>query len=289
MIDKIVIENLVFQKIMHWVNKSNYEVSGMGLITRHDNILVVTEAMLLPQTNGRAHTDIEPEDVGKLEFQLKDMPGQMKFWWHSHVDMSVFWSHQDRETQKDLAAGGWFLSTVFNKKREMRSAICMQKPIPLFIDDIKTEVIQYLDKELTDEWDASYDLNVTVKTHDQAWRGARGYWDEKTQRFIEYDRSGKKKEEGAEETNTASHNSTAGQDLDGYSIQEVTDLNQETYESFRAYFTRSLSPEIKAKLQEGIENHFFDIDDVLETMQTNKCTKGEAIEILSQWASVKTV
>ena len=93
---KVIIENEVFRKIMHWVDKSDYEVSGLGTLTCDENgVFRVKSAMLLPQKNGTTHTDIEAEDVGKLMYALKDQAGELRFWWHSHVNMGVFWSGTD--------------------------------------------------------------------------------------------------------------------------------------------------------------------------------------------------
>lgn len=164
----VKIDNEVFRKIMHWVNKSQYEVSGLGtVILEGDNTFRVTQAMLLPQKNGQTHTDIEAEDVGKLMFAMKDEPGDLRFWWHSHVDMDVFWSGTDMDTIKKIGQGGWFLSTVFNKAREMRSAYYgvsgQTTPFgvaPLFLDELTTTVDNYADDK-TAEWDAQYTKMVT--------------------------------------------------------------------------------------------------------------------------------
>lgn len=166
---KVIIENKVFQKIMYWVNKSEYEVSGLGILRVEDGgILRVVDAMLLPQKNGATHTDIEPEDAAKLMFRMKDTPGDLRFWWHSHVNMAVFWSGTDMDTIQKLGAGGWFLSTVFNKKREMRSAYYAVhgSDTPwgkqeLFLDELETAVTPFVHAE-QNEWDQSYTENVTV-------------------------------------------------------------------------------------------------------------------------------
>jgi hypothetical protein len=157
----IVIDNMVYQKIMHWINKSEYEVSGLGKITYKDGRITVIDAILLPQKNGSTHTDIEGDVVGKAMFQLKDTPGDLRWWWHSHVNMDVFWSGTDRDTIEKISDGGWFVSTVFNKKHEMRSCLNMNAPLPLgFMDNIPTRPIQFLDQELVKAWDADYEKNV---------------------------------------------------------------------------------------------------------------------------------
>jgi hypothetical protein len=165
---KVVLDNEVFRKIMHWVNKSEYEVSGLGTVqVEADGVLRVTDAMLLPQKNGSTHTDIEAEDVNKALFLLKDAPGQLRFWWHSHVNMNVFWSGTDMDTIKKIGEGGWFACSVFNKKREIRSAYYgvhgQSTPwgvSPLFLDELDTQVEPF--KEPCAEiWDAEYEKNVT--------------------------------------------------------------------------------------------------------------------------------
>ena len=86
--------------------------------------------------------------------------------------MSVFWSGTDMDTIKKLGEGGWFLSTVFNKKHEMRSAyyavngVYYSSPFegeegwhPRFLDELKTEVGAIASPESV-EWDEEYEKNV---------------------------------------------------------------------------------------------------------------------------------
>lgn len=159
---KVEIDEMVFKKIMHWVNKSNFEVSGLGKVQydKEENVLRVIDAILLPQKNTATSTDIEPEAVGKAMFQMRNTPGELRFWWHSHVDMAVFWSGTDLATIKKLGSGGWFLSTVFNKRQEMKSAFCQNAPVRLLVEDVPTEVVEYQNADLIKEWDEQYEKNV---------------------------------------------------------------------------------------------------------------------------------
>lgn len=169
---KIEIDQKVYHKIMHWIDKSSVEVSGLGKLTLKDGVYRVTSAMLLPQKNGATHTDIEGDAVGKAMFMLKDEPGDLRFWWHSHVNMDVFWSGTDKDTIHKIGQGGWFVSTVFNKRRQMKSAIFISNAFArggmfsdgesLFVDDVHTEIMTYLSGEEIKEWDAEYDKNVTA-------------------------------------------------------------------------------------------------------------------------------
>lgn len=166
---KVVIDNDVYRKVMFWIMKAQgKEVSGLGNIqVEKDGVIRVVSAMLLPQVNGATHTDIEPDAVCKAMFELKDSPGELKWWWHSHVMMNVFWSGTDMATIRDFGAGGWIVATVLNQKREVRSAFYSQDGQrtpwgvqPLFLDELTTEITDYIDPR-THEWEAEYAKNVT--------------------------------------------------------------------------------------------------------------------------------
>jgi hypothetical protein len=147
---KVIIDQQVYKKIMYWVDKSQYEVSGLGtVVVQDDGSLRVTGAILLPQVNTTTHTDISPENVCKAMYETRNEPGELRFWWHSHVQMGVFWSGEDMSTIKDIGKGGWVLATVFNQKRELRSAVYSKgilaspwrkEPEDVFLDELSTSI-----------------------------------------------------------------------------------------------------------------------------------------------------
>lgn len=168
---EIQISREVYAKVMHWVNKSNDEVSGFGKVIYHaeTGVLQVTEAYLLKQRNGAAHTDIDGQSLAKLMYTSKDEPGELKWWWHSHVNMQVFWSGTDTATIKELASQGWIAATVFNKREEHRSAISYVAETPFgksveIQDNIDTFIMDDFDENV-EEWDKEYDANVEKTTY----------------------------------------------------------------------------------------------------------------------------
>jgi hypothetical protein len=163
----ILLEEEVHKKVMYWVNKSEYEVSGLGMIqVQPEGVLKVVSVMLLPQKNGSAHTDIEAEDVNRALYALRATPGLLQWWWHSHVNMNVFWSGTDMDTIKKIGEGGWVAASVFNKKNEVRSAVYIKEAAlpwqtqPLFLDELSTRVT--VGPNHHPDWDAEYDKNVKV-------------------------------------------------------------------------------------------------------------------------------
>lgn len=167
----IEIDEEVFQKIMHWVNKSDHEVSGLGSVEvdTERNVFRVVDAILLEQENTMSTTDLNDEDVGKAMFEhhRDKKPGMLKWWWHSHVDMEVFWSGTDMSTIKKLGSGGWFIATVFNKKEGMKSAFVQSSPIRLITEDVATSIDKQTDPwaEYRKEWSKEYEDKVNEKSY----------------------------------------------------------------------------------------------------------------------------
>ncbi len=175
----VEIDEGVYAKIMHWIDKADGEVSGLGKVEMVNGVMRVTSAILLKQENTSVATDIDAAAVGKAMFELRETPGVLNWWWHSHVNMDVFWSGTDLDTIHKIGQGGWFLSTVLNKRREMLSAYYQKgdKHIPpLFIDNIPTSTQTYVTEEQTAAWDKEFDDKVTEKKYTGSfWRGTSSY------------------------------------------------------------------------------------------------------------------
>ena len=160
----VSIDSKVYRKIMHWVNSSDFEVSGFGKVELEDGIFNVTSAVLLKQENSSGSTEIEDAALAKALYELRNEPGHMNFWWHSHVDMAVFWSTTDMKAIETIGKNGWVLATVFNKAEETRS-LYYQKGTDFLpsitVDDIATRVSFNSSKEETEEWTEEYNDKVT--------------------------------------------------------------------------------------------------------------------------------
>lgn len=185
---KIIFDAEVYYKIMHWVEKSTDEVSGLGTVEQTENgDFQVISAMMLPQKNTGGSTDIEAEDVAKAMYELRNEKGSLNFWWHSHVNMATFWSKTDTDTIQMFGnaggQGGFVVATVFNKKSEKRSALYFNanlasKNIKIFLDEVETKVITFLKDEDIKKWDAEYDKNVK-KEIVKPWSVSKyGHWDD---------------------------------------------------------------------------------------------------------------
>lgn len=232
---KIYLNEKVHKKVMHWINKTHHEVSGFGLTeivkVNEEPCCFVREVFLLEQEVGGAHTDIDAKSLGKLMHHvLKDenlRKFQLNWWWHSHVNMNVFWSGTDRETIESIGKNGLCVASVFNKKNEVRSAVCYKANHELlgeslvFNDDLETKVLLASQQELS-AWDKEFDECVKSKTYQQtSFIGE--YYDRET-------RTWKKKDERTESAESAEDGShlvdkeTWDYGICGYGILEEADL-----------------------------------------------------------------
>lgn len=211
---KIIIENMVYQKVMYWVQKSPDEVSGLGnvIIEPETNTIRVIDAIMLPQSNTGGSTDIDASAVAKAMFLMhkNKVPGQLRWWWHSHVNMPVFWSGIDISTIKQLGGQGWFSATVFNKRAEMKSAFCQKEPIRLLVPEIQTFVGHPANAELIKAWDEEYTKNVKEKpkylgTFQGDWRSWR--------------------KEAQQEATQETQETVEASAQDDYDWEEITDAN----------------------------------------------------------------
>lgn len=163
------ISNEAMFKINHWVNKSPVEISGLGKVIREDNgDLLVTDVYLLEQENTSTETELDATAISKLMFQTKDVEGDLSFWWHSHVNMGVFWSSTDMQAIHQLGEYGYVVATVFNKKGEKRTAYYQgeKDTVPkIFIDDITTKQVFVHSSDLTAKLDEEFIAKCKQKVY----------------------------------------------------------------------------------------------------------------------------
>lgn len=154
-VPRIYIDRISRAKIERWVDQCKTECSGLGkVIPQGDGSLLVTEVYLLPQKNSATTTEIEAGEVAKLMYQTRQTPGELKFWWHSHVEMPVFWSGTDWTQIQEFGQHGWFVSSVFNKKREIRTCLYAETPFFFLADNLELELAQpAIDSATLEAWD----------------------------------------------------------------------------------------------------------------------------------------
>ncbi len=189
-----IIPEEIHKKVMYWIDKASpNEVSGFGNLHFDEELreFIVSDAYLLAQEVSGGSAEMDDAAINKAMFQNKDVPNALKWHWHSHPTFGVFWSGTDMNLIRQLGQQGWILATVFNCKRESRTAFLtsvdvMGKPHDIFVDDIETKVHTVHDQAQQAIFDAEYDTKVRVKTFKQ-WTPADTTRTPKTQSFNEMD------------------------------------------------------------------------------------------------------
>ncbi len=169
---EILIPQEIHDKVMHWVNKSSNEVSGFGKATLTENVFEIKSVHLLDQEVGGAHTDIDEKAMAKFMYESRNDAGEYLWWWHSHVNMAVFWSSQDKDTILELGGQGCVIASVFNKSEEVRSAIAYkysykseisEGTATQFTDELTTTIGMNVDESEVAKWDKEFADKVKEK------------------------------------------------------------------------------------------------------------------------------
>ena len=94
---------------------------------------------------------MDPKAVAELMLELEQAGhdvSRLRFWWHSHGRMSVFWSDQDEACVSNLANGEYLLSLVVNKRRDSLCRLDQYHPAHMCINDVVWEVYYPVPVEL---------------------------------------------------------------------------------------------------------------------------------------------
>ncbi len=161
---RVEIDWYPYAKIMHWIRKAGgIEVSGWGKVVIEGTTMRVVDAFLVKQTNTAGETDIDAGDLARVLYQTKDRPGTMNFWWHSHHNMSAYFSSTDYANIKSHGSNGWLLSTVFNNREEQQTSLYVAKPVQIFLDKLPLKVCRpAITAESQAILDKQYDEKVSV-------------------------------------------------------------------------------------------------------------------------------
>jgi hypothetical protein len=160
----------VWQKLNYWTKAATGEVSGLGIVSARveggSSVVTVDDVFLLKQKCTAANTELDNEDVARLmaELQGRGQLGKLRFWWHSHAHMGVFWSNTDEETRQGFSSE-WIVSLVLNKKGEHRLAVDVYRPFPISVDDLTLRLIDPEDAEL----EAACAAEVKEKVQSHTW------------------------------------------------------------------------------------------------------------------------
>lgn len=147
---KIPIHDML--RIQAYVDACDKEISGLGQVAVSAGIFVCNQPFILEQPVTGTSTDIT-EAAATFIYELaqkNQSPRPYKLWWHSHVDMTVFWSSTDEGTARGFN-NEFMICMVLNKRGEFKTRLELFKPFRATIYDIPLEVIITPDEQMLNE------------------------------------------------------------------------------------------------------------------------------------------
>jgi hypothetical protein len=206
---KIVLPYKVKEKMRLYVESLDNEISGFGKVefNKEEEICTITDIRIFKQKVSAGSSDLEGEDIAQFMTELTKEGESLvgwNLWWHSHNDMTVFWSGTDTGTMEENPLDTTFMvSIVTNNNGAFKARIDIYDPIHMYIDDVPVsielpqdnslqETIEKEVKELVDQTPPATVIygnhlarqvkDTKVKKYDEI-----GYYDAQKKEWIEYD------------------------------------------------------------------------------------------------------
>lgn len=158
---------MALNKMFLYVKIGSKEVGWMGTLLderEEKDEFFLKDVFLAEQEVSAVTTNLTPDGVAEMMNELMLLPDAMevcnnlKFWGHSHVNMGVGPSAQDKETVVDLRGDttDYFLRGIFNKKGEVKFTLFLYDR-NVVIDDIdwfvEEDQLTDLEAEIKKEFD----------------------------------------------------------------------------------------------------------------------------------------
>jgi hypothetical protein len=117
----IVLTEDVNDKLWEYTHSVNTEIAAWGYVEPNDEDFIVSEVFLVPQTVSATEVDFVsdglPYAVDKAMNEGKI--DQLRFCWHSHVNMGTGYSGTDEDMIRKVRDAGpipWLVNVIFNKQ-----------------------------------------------------------------------------------------------------------------------------------------------------------------------------
>jgi len=144
----VYIDAEAMAKLRAWTHHAEGEVSGLGLVEvardgERISSLEVTDVFILEQECTSVSTELDPDAVSALlvELATQEKEDQLRFWWHSHANMGVFWSSNDESNIRRMATEDFLVSIVLNKEWKTLTRVDWFAPARVTLDDLPLHVL----------------------------------------------------------------------------------------------------------------------------------------------------
>ena len=152
-----------WKKVIHFAqasyNKFKSEIGGFMIVKKNKagNYIVSNPEILKQEVTGGT-TEMEKEAVADyyVKTAMKEGSDVRFLWWHSHANMSAFWSGTDTNTMKEYKNGDWSAFLVVNIRGEYKFRVCVWNPIQAH-EDIELNILGMENKSVPKSIQTSVD------------------------------------------------------------------------------------------------------------------------------------
>ena len=165
----VMMSHEVWQTIMAYVRACPVEINGFGMVSMiHQGNIYVRDVFILEQEATATH--VATNDAALAAFLDRHLangghPGEIRFQWHSHVDMPARFSATDIALIQRWP-GDWLVSLVVNKRGEYSCRIDMQsggERFPLRVSvDTKITLVDVITEDAAARVAAEIAANVRI-------------------------------------------------------------------------------------------------------------------------------
>jgi hypothetical protein len=145
---EVYIDKKDWDKIINYArcssDKWGTEIGGMAVTLQDkDGDWKIQEPVILKQEVSGALCELDKTELavyyGKMAMKYKNH--NMRFcWWHSHAEMSAFWSGTDTDTIDEYEDGDLSFALVVNVKEEYKCRVSVWKPFTIH-EDVDLNII----------------------------------------------------------------------------------------------------------------------------------------------------
>jgi hypothetical protein len=126
--NKLTLSHQARMDIAHYIRHCNYEIGGFGYVTMTDSgDFYVDEIFLVEQTVTGGSVDFMDDGLAYAidKATTDNRVNDLKFCWHSHVNMAAFWSSTDESMIAGTNNGmtPYLVSLVQNKQGEYKTRV----------------------------------------------------------------------------------------------------------------------------------------------------------------------
>jgi len=142
---KVIFTRDAWFRINLYIKHATGEVSGLGVGILDDvnKTITITDLGIWEQecTSGETEVTSHDEMITLAEELISRgaKPEEINVWWHSHANMSAFFSGTDENTIKQWVNNRFILAVVGNKKGEFKAKLEIKQPIRCQLNDLPVE------------------------------------------------------------------------------------------------------------------------------------------------------